>query len=101
STMIPDSANALDLVSSITYQNLKVQYSNRTNARHFLKAGAGVIGYGLQPNTLTPGPFSNILPLDIERERAAEFSAFAEDEWKLTKNFSAVIGLRYSHFLRL
>ncbi len=101
STMIPDSANALDLVSSITYQNLKFQYSNRTNARHFLKAGGGVIGYGLQPNTLTPGPYSNILPLDIERERAAEFSAFAEDEWKLTRNFSAVIGLRYSQFLRL
>jgi ferric enterobactin receptor len=101
STMIPDSANAIDLVSSVTYRNLKFQYSNRTNARHSLKAGAGVIGYGVQPNTLTPGPYSNILPLDIEREHAAEFSAFAEDEWKLTEDFSAVVGLRYSQFLRL
>ncbi len=101
STMIPDSANQLDLVSSVTYQNLKFQYSNQTRDRHHFKAGGAVTGYGIQPNTLTPGPFSNVLPLDIERERAVEAAAFVEDEWKLTRNFSAVLGLRYSQFLRL
>ncbi len=41
STMVPDSANSLDLVSSVLYKNLKFQYTNKTNARHQLMAGRG------------------------------------------------------------
>jgi ferric enterobactin receptor len=100
-TTVPDSSNALDLVSSVLYQNLKVQYSNRTHARHQFMAGGGVIAYGIQPNTLTPGPYSNILPLDIEREQAVEAAVFVDDEWKLTEKLSVVLGLRYSYFQRL
>ncbi len=42
-----------------------------------------------------------MLPVDIEREQAVEASVFAEDEWKLSEGLSVVLGLRYSHFIRL
>jgi ferric enterobactin receptor len=100
-TTVPDSANALDLMSSILYKNIKFMYSNQTSGQHQFAAGGDIISYGIRPNTLTPGPVSNLLPLDIEREQGVEASAFVEDEWKLTGNLSAVLGLRYSHFIRL
>ncbi|TDB61860.1 TonB-dependent receptor [Arundinibacter roseus] len=100
-TTVPDSANALDLVSSVLYQNIKVQYSNKTNDRHQWMAGGGIIGYGIAPNTLTPGPFSNVQALDIEREKSIEAAAYVEDEWKLSQKVSVVLGLRYSLFMRL
>lgn len=101
STSVPDSANALDLVSSILYQNLKFQYTNHENTRHYFKAGGTVIGYGIEPNTLTPGLFSNVLPIHIERERSVEAAAFVEDEIKLSEKISVVLGLRYSRFYRV
>ncbi|GAB3166174.1 hypothetical protein GCM10027291_11180 [Telluribacter humicola] len=101
SISIPDSSNALDLESGIMYANARVQYTNRSGERHKFLMGVSAISYGIQPNTLTPGPFSNVLPVDLERERAAEAALYLEDEWKLTEQMSVVAGLRYSHFLRL
>ncbi|GAB2801726.1 TonB-dependent receptor [Rhabdobacter roseus] len=101
STTVPDSSNALDLVSSVDYRSTKVQYTNHADDRHKYLAGLSVVSYGIQPNTLTPGPFSNVLPVALEAENAVEIGLYAEDEWKLSPRLSVIPGLRYSHFLRL
>jgi ferric enterobactin receptor len=101
SITIPDPANALDLVSGIDYANARVQYTNRAGDRHKFLVGASVVSYGIQPNTLTPGPVSNVLPVTLEQERSLESAVYLEDEWKLTERLSVVAGLRYSQFVRL
>ncbi|HEV7350160.1 TonB-dependent receptor [Telluribacter sp.] len=98
---VPDSSNALDLQSGITYANARVQYTNKSNERHQFLMGASAISYGIQPNNLVPGPFSNVLPVNLERENAVESALYIEDEWKVTDLLSVVAGLRYSQFLRL
>ena len=97
---VPDSVNALDLVSAITYTSGKFQYTHRTGAPHQYLAGLSTIGYTLLPNDLRSGPLSNVLPLTLETERATELAAFAEDEWKINPRLSMMVGLRYSAFLR-
>ena len=46
-----------------------------------------------------PGPFSNVLPVDLARERAYELAAYIQDEWKLNSDVSVIAGLRYSALL--
>ena len=95
----PDSANAFRLRSGVGHRQLKSDVTYTPNESHQAQAGLSVIDYVVQPNTRTPGPFSNVLPVDLTRERAYELAVYAQDEWKLNTTVSVLIGLRYSALL--
>ncbi len=95
----PDSANAFDLKSGVWHRQLKSDLTFTPSETHQWQAGVSVIDYLIQPNTRIPGPYSNVLPVDLARERAYEVAAYVQDEWKLNPNLSVLAGLRYSELL--
>ncbi|QIP16905.1 TonB-dependent receptor [Spirosoma aureum] len=95
----PDSANAFQLKSGIWHRQIKSDFTYTPNETHQWQAGISAIDYLVQPNTRIPGPFSNVLPVDLARERAYELAAYVQDEWKLNTDVSVVVGLRYSTLL--
>lgn len=95
----PDSANAFDLRSGVWHRQVKTDLTYTPNETHAWQAGLSAIDYLIQPNTRTAGPFSNVLPFDLPRERAYELAAYVQDEWKVTPTIAVLAGLRYSALL--
>ena len=95
----PDSANAFDLRSGVLHRQLKSDLTYTPSEKHQWQTGLSVIDYLVQPNTRTPGPLSNVLPIDLARERAYELAAYVQDEWTVTPTVSVLAGLRYSALL--
>jgi len=95
----PDSANAFDLRSGIWHRQIKTDLTYTPGDNHQWQAGLSAIDYLVQPNTRTPGPFSNVLPVDLAREQAYELAAYLQDEWKVNTAVSVLVGLRYSALL--
>ncbi|WP_020600824.1 TonB-dependent receptor [Spirosoma panaciterrae] len=96
---VPDSANAFDLKSGVWHRQIKSDLTYTPNETHQWQVGISAIDYSIQPNTRIPGPYSNILPIDIAREQAYELAAYIQDEWKLNTDVSLIAGLRYSALL--
>ncbi|MBD2755488.1 TonB-dependent receptor [Spirosoma validum] len=94
-----DSANAFQLESGILHRQVKSDLTYTPNENHQWQAGVSAIDYLVQPNTRTPGLFSNVLPIDLARERAYELAAYIQDEWNLNADVSVIAGLRYSALL--
>lgn len=95
----PDSANAFQLKSGVWQRQLKSDLTYAPGETHQWQMGASVIDYLIQPNTRIPGPYSNVLPVDLARERAYELATYVQDEWRLTPVLAVLAGLRYSALL--
>ncbi|GAB2591644.1 TonB-dependent receptor [Spirosoma areae] len=95
----PDSANAFRLESGVWHRQVKSDITYTPSEIHQWQAGLSAIDYFVQPNTRTPGPFSNVLLADLARERAYELAAYVQDEWKLNARVALIAGLRYSTLL--
>ncbi|MFD2569004.1 TonB-dependent receptor domain-containing protein [Spirosoma soli] len=95
----PDSANAFQLESGVWHRQLKSDLTYTPNETHQWQVGVSAIDYQIQPNTRIPGPYSNVLPIDLAREHALELGIYLQDEWKLNPNVSVLAGLRYSALL--
>jgi ferric enterobactin receptor len=95
----PDSSNAFQLKSGIWHRQVKSDLTFTPNEVHQWQVGVSAIDYLVQPNTRIPGPYSNVLPVDLARERAYELAAYVQDEWKLNANVAIIAGLRYSALL--
>lgn len=94
-----DSSNAFQLKSGVWHRQVKSDLTYTPNETHQWQVGVSAVDYLIQPNTRTPGPTSNVLPVDLARERAYELAAYIQDEWKLTADVSILAGLRYSALL--
>ncbi|WP_018622305.1 TonB-dependent receptor [Spirosoma luteum] len=95
----PDSSNAFQLESGILHRQIKSDLTYTPNETHQWQGGISAIDYLVQPNTRTPGPYSNVLPVDLAREHAYELAAYVQDEWKLNADVAIIAGLRYSTLL--
>ena len=95
----PDSSNAFQLKSGILHRQVKSDLTFTPNEKHQWQGGISAIDYLVQPNTRIPGPYSNVLPVDLARERAYELAAYVQDEWKLNADIAVIAGLRYSALL--
>ncbi|MCX6215573.1 TonB-dependent receptor [Spirosoma sp.] len=95
----PDSANAFQLKSGVWHRQVKSDLTFTPNQVHQWQVGVSAIDYLVQPNTRIPGPYSNVLPVDLAREWAYELAAYIQDEWKLNTNIAIIAGLRYSALL--
>lgn len=95
----PDSSNAFRLESGVWHRQLKADLIYTLNEIHQWQGGLSVIDYSIQPNTRTPGPNSNVLPVDLAREQAYEVAAYIQDEWKVSADLALIAGLRYSALL--
>ena len=93
----PDSSNAFRLQSDLWTNIVKAEL-DYTTGKHKLAGGLQATMYRLSPNSLIPGPQSNVLPVILPQEHGLEAALFVEDEIALTKTLSTIAGLRYSQF---
>ncbi len=98
-TSAPDSVNQFSLVAEVLHRQLKSDLTIAVNEEHAAQVGISAINYSIQPNKLTPGPFSNALPFALPTERAYELAVYAQDEWKVSESTSVLGGIRYSMLL--
>ena len=69
---------------------------------HTISSGVDVVGYNLQPGTMSPyGEESRILEQALENETAVEPALFVSDKWDISGKLSVEGGLRLSSFLFL
>ncbi|MFN8344432.1 MAG: TonB-dependent receptor [Spirosomataceae bacterium] len=94
----PDSANAFELKSGLTYKNLKLDIGYVTE-KHKMDAGVSIIRYDIQPGNLQPTlASSNINPLTLQKEQGLEAAVYWNHEIEVHKKLSVMYGLRYSRF---
>src|SRR5205823_443327 len=94
-----DSSNAFQLKSGVWHRQIKSDLTYTPNETHQWQTGVSAIAYQLQPNTRIPGPYSNVLPIDLAREQAYELAAYIQDEWKVNSALAIIAGLRYSELM--
>lgn len=94
-----DSSNAFQLKSGVWHRQIKSDLTFTPNETHQWQTGVSAIAYQIQPNTRIPGPYSNVLPIDLAREQAYELAAYIQDEWKVNSALAIIAGLRYSELL--
>ncbi|GAB3893058.1 TonB-dependent receptor [Larkinella knui] len=99
-TSVPDTSNEFRLQSELLSKIGKLEFNYQTD-RHHWSFGLQATHYQLLPNTLTPGPVSNVQPVHLPAEQGLEAGIYAEDEINLNEKTSLIAGLRYSHFLFL
>ncbi len=95
-------AESYQMNSFIAYRSIRGSLLWFPDGNHRVEFGINAISYGINPGTLSPvGSGSRIEPLQIDRERGAELSLFASDEFEITGRLSAEVGLRYTRYLYL
>ncbi|RRB00727.1 TonB-dependent receptor [Larkinella rosea] len=99
-TTVPDSSNKFRLQSELLSKIGKAELNYQTDL-HRWSFGIQATHYHLSPNTLTPGPVSNVQPVQLASEQGLEAGLYAEDEMTLNEKTSLIAGLRYSQFLFL
>lgn len=93
---------AYNLSSSVGYHSLKSNFMYFPNSGHNIEFGFNIIHYDINPGDLTPaGHDSDIAPLSINNERAAELALYLSNNFELTPEISMEAGLRYSRYLYL
>ncbi|QCK15705.1 TonB-dependent receptor [Mangrovivirga cuniculi] len=97
----------VDELEGFTYKNkirslhakYKIQYEMSEDVT--FSAGAETERVFVEPGILSPlKEESNVLPADMQDQRALESAVFVQANFPLTDKLSISTGLRYSHFLR-
>lgn len=95
----PEGDNAFEIRPSINYKNLKADINFLVGTNHQFDAGASVIAYDIAPGSLIPKAVNSTINAQIiPDEKSIESALYINDEWKISKRFTLMYGLRYSHF---
>ena len=96
------SQDQFEWISSITNYNLKYDVKYYSSDALTLDFGVNGIYYDFDPGQIkTTSDTSPVNPLTLDPKRAVEGGAYINAEYKITKNLSTQLGLRYSTFSRL
>ncbi len=81
----------------INQKTFKADFSYHTSKNHKIEFGLNSVWYSLAPGVRKPlGEMSQILPKEIENERALETALYTSDEFELNDFVSFSAGLRYT-----
>lgn len=95
-------ANAYRINYGLKHWELKTDISIQTNENHELIVGGNSILYQIDQGDYLPlNENSLITPQYLNQEKAIESGIFISDEWRVTEDLSAIIGLRYNHYAYL
>jgi len=96
------SQDQFEWISSITNYNLKYDVKYYSSDALTLDFGVNGIYYDFDPGQIkTTSDTSPVNPLTLDPKKAIEGGAYINAEYKITKNLSTQLGLRYSTFSRL
>jgi hypothetical protein len=94
--------NTYSLSSSIQYNNLKWSLNYFLNSKYSFEGGVNGVRYSINPGEITPfGINSSVVERKLNTDKALEIAAYVLSNINFSNTFSAELGLRYSHFLKL
>ncbi|MBL0302083.1 MAG: TonB-dependent receptor [Cytophagaceae bacterium] len=93
-TQSPDSVNAFVLDNYIKYQGVKFMVGISPGKNQIINAGINAVFYEIMPGELNKEIESAVNPLLLDKEKAAELSAFLEEEWTLSPRLAVRLGVR-------
>ncbi len=87
------------LKSNIQYGSIKYALSFYPNEKHRIGTGFQAVRYLINPGEMVPAQeTSNVVASALRKERSAEMSLFADDDFDLTDKLAFNVGLRYTIF---
>ncbi|NJN32876.1 MAG: TonB-dependent receptor [Saprospiraceae bacterium] len=92
--------NTVRLESGISFRQIRSTLDFQ-NDKHQIKIGVSSAFTRINPGELVPGNSPSINPQKTNLEYSLESALFFEDNIKLSKLWTASIGLRYANFLNL
>jgi len=93
-TQSSDSLNAFLLENYIKYQSVKFMVGISPGKNQIINAGINAVFYEIMPGELNKEVKSAVNPLLLDKEKAAELSAFLEEEWTLSPRVAIRLGVR-------
>lgn len=94
--------NSFQWISSLSNVNIKADLDYYAGEKHNIKAGIGSILYRFNPGNINPfGTNSTINSTTYKEKRALENYAYVQDDYRITKRLSIMVGLRISQFAQL
>lgn len=95
-------SEAYKIYSSISYNNVKLDFNWLPNEKHQVNFGMNSILYNLQPGKRVPfGTLSEVAEKSTQKEKAIEMALYVSDNINLTTRLNADIGLRLSGYAYL
>jgi len=94
-----DSTQLYSLSYKINQRILRADFSYRPFEKHKVDFGLDAISYSLQPGDQIPvGDYSEILPKELEKERAVEPAIYISDEIEISPRLLISGGFRFTLF---
>ncbi len=91
-----------NLKYTINESELKLKMKYLHSSKHILNYGIASKLYNVSPGSIAPNDdASSVTPLTIANEKGLESAAFISDNFKVNKQLSFDIGLRFSNYLAL
>lgn len=88
--------------SLLDYYKIKFNINWLPTEAHNINIGIDAINYNVNPGTQIPdGALSIIKPLQIDKEKGAEFAFYISDDYSLSKKFNLELGLRCTDYMIL
>lgn len=94
--------DAFDFGYKLSETQLTFNMNYLLNDKHKFTYGISGKMYGVHPGYLHPkNPGSQLVPVDLEKEKGLESAAFITDSFKVTDKLQLDLGLRYSFYASL
>jgi hypothetical protein len=99
-TLQPEEAYRIH--SQTVYNNIKWNVAWHVNNNHVVDMGLNAVFYTIKPGNLSPyDSISLVEPRNVQKERANEYAGYISDNFSISSDFSAEIGLRCSWYTLL
>ncbi len=90
-----------DFDTELDYRNVKAEMTYAPSPKQRINFGATVTHTGINPADLSPTFASSVSTIHLQKEQSWEAALFVSDEYELTKNLLAEVGLRYVNYFNL
>ncbi len=90
-----------DFDTELDYRNAKAEMTFAPDKKQRINFGVTVTHTGISPADLSPTFASSVSTIHLQREQSWEAALFVSDEYELSKNLLAEVGLRYVNYWNL
>ena len=90
-----------DFNTQLDYRNVKAEVTYAPDKRQRINVGATVTQNLINPASLTPTLGSSVATINLQHEKSFEAALFISDEYEISKNLLAELGLRYVNYWNL
>ena len=90
-----------DFDTRLNYRNVKAEMTYAPNQKQRINFGATGTQYLLNPASVIPTLGSSVSTINLQHEKAFEAALFISDEYELSKNLLAELGVRYVNYWNL